>query len=253
MPSVSIVILTRNRPAYLPHAIRSAGAQTHPELELVLVRDGGEPLDAASLAALEGLEFPYQLVEHEGDAQGVARSRNAGIQAARAEGAAILDDDDLWEPSHVAHLAALLDRDPKVDVAYSDARIRLEDTGEERVIAREFDRGVMGRDDYIAPSTMLIRRSAIERFGLFDTELTCSEDWDWLLQVSGKGGVIARSPGVTATVLIHAGAHSALQLSRLEERKRCLDLIAKRHGLQPLVPKTFWEVAEAVAVHGSNR
>lgn len=251
MPSVSIVILTRNRPQYLARAIRSAGAQTHPELELVLVQDGGDRPNADAFDALEALEFPGQFLGHKGDAEGVAQSRNEGIQAARGEAVAILDDDDLWDPTHVAHLAALLDRDPTVDVAYSDARIRLEDTGAERVIARDFDLGVFSRDDYIPPSTMLIRLSTFERFDGFDPELTYSEDWDWLLRVAKGGGVIRRSPGVTATVLIHAGAHSALQIQRLEERKRCLKLLSERHGLPPLVPKTYWEVAETVCPGGA--
>ncbi|HYJ33181.1 MAG TPA: glycosyltransferase [Candidatus Binatia bacterium] len=252
MPSVSIVILTRNRPEHLPHAIRSAGAQTHAELELVLVRDGGSPLDPESRAAIEDLEFPALLVERDGPPEGVARSRNEGIGSARGDAVAILDDDDLWDPPHVAHLAALLDRDPQVDVAYSDARIRLEDGGGERVIAREFDLAVFSQDDYVPPSTMLIRRSAFERFGVFDPDFTCSEDWDWLLRVVKRGGTVARSPGVTATVLIHAAAHSALQLARLEERKRCLELLSRRHGLPPLTPKTYWEVAETVCP-GSGR
>lgn len=252
MPSVSIVILTRNRPTYLAHALRSAGAQTHSELELVLVRDGGSPIDAESNAAIGALEFPALLVERDGPAQGVARSRNEGIGNARGDAVAILDDDDLWDPHHVAHLAALLDRDPKVDVAYSDARIRMEDSGDERVIAREFDLAIFSRDDYVPPSTMLIRRTAFERFGVFDTDFSCSEDWDWILRVVKQGGAVARSPGVTATVLIHAGAHTALQLARLEERKRCLDLLSLRHGLPPLTPKTYWEVAETVCP-GSGR
>lgn len=246
MPSVSIVILTRNRPSYLPHAIRSAGTQTHPELELVLVRDGGNPLDPESVSAIEALEFPALLVERDGAAEGVARSRNTGIGSARADAIAILDDDDTWDPNHVAHLAGLLDRDPDVDVAYSDVRLRREDTGETRVIAREFDVEVFSRDDYVPPSTMLIRRSAFERFGVFDAEFSCSEDWDWLLRVVRGGGVVARSPGITATMLIHAGAHSALRSARLEERKRCLELLRKRHDMPPLTPKTFWEVAETV-------
>jgi GT2 family glycosyltransferase len=247
MPSVSIVTLTRNRPAYLPHALRSAAAQTHAELELVLYQDGGDMiLGDDSYDLLEALEFPAIHAGHKGGAEGVARARNEAIAVARGDSIAILDDDDLWDPRHVAHLAALLDREPEVDMAYSDVRLRREDDGQERVIARDFDLGVFSRDDYIPPSAMLIRRSAFERFGLFDPEFTCSEDWDWLLRVATGGGVVRRSPGVTATVLIHAGAHSALQLSRLEERKRCLEMLRARHGLGPITPKTFWEVAETV-------
>ena len=246
MPSVSIVVLTRNRPAYLAQALRSAAAQTHSELELVLVRDGGEPLSDECRLLLAELEFPATVVEHDGEAEGVARSRNAGVGRARGDAVALLDDDDTWHARHVAHLAGFLGRDEKLDVVYSDARIRREDDGDERVIARDFDLAVFSRDDYIPPSSMLIRRESFTRFGEFDVTFPCSEDWEWLLRVAKDGGGIARSPGVTATVLIHAGAHSALQLKRLEERKRCLVMLAERHKLGPLTPKTFWEVAETV-------
>jgi glycosyltransferase involved in cell wall biosynthesis len=246
VPSVSIVVLTRNRPAYLTNALRSAGAQSHAELELVLVRDGGDPLTDEARSVIESLEFPAILVERDGEALGVARSRNEGVARARGDAVALLDDDDLWHPRHVAHLAAALDRDPAPDVVYSDVRLRREDDGDERVIARDFDLPVFLRDDYIPPSAMLIRRESLARFGEFDPAFTCSEDWEWMVRVAKGGGVIARSPGITATVLIHAGAHSALRLTRIEERKRCLAMLSERHGLGPLTPKTFWEVAETI-------
>jgi len=184
-------------------------------------------------------------VEHEGEAEGVARSRNAGIRSARADAVAILDDDDLWKPSHVAHLSDALDRNADVDLVYSDVRLTREVGGDERVIACDFNLAAFSKNDYIPPSAMALRRSAVARFGEFDPEFTCSEDWEWVIRMAKAGGMVARSPGITATVLIHDSAHSALQASRLEERKRCLDLLSRRHGLGPLVPKTFWEVAEA--------
>jgi glycosyltransferase involved in cell wall biosynthesis len=247
MASVSIVTLTRDRPAYLPKALRSAGAQTHPELEMVLYQDGGEPgLDDATSRLIEEIEFPVIRAGHPDPSQGVARSRNAAIGLARGDAVAILDDDDLWDPNHVAHLAALLDRDPKVDVAYSDVRLRREHDGAERVIARDFDLAVFSEDDYIPPTSMVVRRAAFEKFGWFDPEFTCSEDWDWLIRVVRGGGVIARDPGITATVLIHDGGQSALSTSRLEIRKRELQMLRDRYGLGPITPKTFWEVAETV-------
>jgi glycosyltransferase involved in cell wall biosynthesis len=247
MAAVSIVTLTRNRPAYLPKALRSAGAQTHPELELVLYQDGGNPLlDDASYDVIEELEFPVIHAGHKDVSKGVARSRNEAIGMTRGDAIAILDDDDLWDPGHVAHLAALLDRDPKVDVAYSDVRLQREYDGAERVIARDFDLEVFSKDDYIPPSSMIVRRAAFDRFGLFDPEFTCSEDWDWLMRVVRGGGVIARDPGITATVVIHDGGQSSIPPGRLEVRKRELQMLRDRYGLGPITPKTFWEVAATV-------
>lgn len=265
MPSVSIVLPTRNRPALLLDALRSVACQTHLELELILVRDGGEPLSDEARAALGRLEFPSRVFEHDDPAHGLAASRNLGVREARGDAIAFLDDDDLWEPEHVKRLSDALDRDADAEVVYSDARIWLAPTttgaergspgaplapeqvaaagGETLLLAQPFDRAVFRHDSFIPPSAMAARRSAFERHGSFDTAIPYSEDWEWLLRVVQGGGNIVRSPGVTATIRIHPGGLSQLTPDRSADRKRSLETIAARYKLPPLVPKTFWEVA----------
>ena len=244
----------------LVDALRGVARQTHLELELIVVRDGGEPLSEAVRAELDRLEFPARVLEHDDPPHGLAASRNAGIDEARADAIAFLDDDDFWEPEHVKRLSDVLDRNADADVAYSDARVWLEPVaasgeaipgpeqvgagvGETIVIAQPFDRAVFQRDSFIPPSAMAARRSAFEDHGRFDTEIPYSEDWDWLLRVVRGGGHIVRSAAVTATIRIHSGGLSQLTPERMAERKRSLEMIAKRYRLAPLVPKTFWEVA----------
>jgi glycosyltransferase involved in cell wall biosynthesis len=243
--SVSIVLPTRNRPQELIQALERVAAQIHPELELVLVRDGGSPFDASVTSLLESLEFPARVLEHEDPPHGLATSRNRGIDAARGDAVAFLDDDDLWESDHVARLARALDLDPVRDVVYADAWIQDEVSGERRALARDFDLNVFGRDSFIAPSAMAVRTSAFDRFGLFDTEIPYSEDWDWLMRVAVGGGRIARVPGASVTIRIHPGGMSALRgdPERLAARQQSLDTIASRYGLAPMKLKTFWEVA----------
>lgn len=246
MPSVSIVLPTRDRPERLLSALQAAARQTHPELQLILVRDGGSPLTDEARAAIKALGFPTTIVEHDGPPEGTARARNRGVEAARGEAIAFLDDDDDWSADHVRRLAAALDRDDKADVVYSDARIEREADGAVRTIARDFELARFTRDGYIPPSCMVARRAAFHGFGAFDVEFAYSEDWEWLVRVAKKGGVIVRVPGLTATIRIHAGGASALAPERLAERQRCLDLMSARHKLGRIEPKTFWEVAAAV-------
>ena len=255
-------------------ALRSIALQTHLELELVLVRDGGEPFSERVRAELDRLEFPARVLEHDDPPHGLAASRNLGIGEARADAVAFLDDDDFWGPEHVKRLSDVLDRNGDAEVAYSDARVWLVSSGtgggdgpqpapeqvapgaeplpapeqvgsvgETLVLAQPFDRGIFQRDSFIPPSAMAARRSAFEDHGLFDTEIPYSEDWEWLLRVVRGGGKIVRSPAVTATIRIHSGGLSQLTPERMADRKRSLDTIAKRYRLAPLVPKTFWEVA----------
>jgi len=244
VPSVSIVLPTRNRPVELSQALERVARQTHLEIELVLVRDGGEPLGEDVKDRLAKLEFPAQVLEHDDPPAGLAAARDRGIEAARGGAIALLDDDDLWEPDHLARLAQALDRDESLDLVYSDAVIANEILDRRRTLARDFDLAVFSRDSFIPPSSILARRSAFERFGLFDEGLPYSEDWDWLLRVALGRGRIARVPGASVTVRIHEGGMSQLNgAARLAERQRCLDLLSRRYGLPPIEPKTFWEVA----------
>jgi glycosyltransferase involved in cell wall biosynthesis len=88
VPSVSILLPTRDRMDFLVEALGCVARQSHPELELILVRDGGPPLSDEARAALERLEFPAVLVEHDGESEGAARSRNRGIERARGDAVA---------------------------------------------------------------------------------------------------------------------------------------------------------------------
>ena len=244
MPSVSIVLPTRDRPSRLREALDRVARQTHPEVELVLVRDGGAPLSAEVIELLGKLEFPAQVLEHDDPPEGLAASRDRGIGAARADSIALLDDDDLWESGHVARLSAALDRVPGLDVAYADAWILNEESGKRRTLARDFELTVFARDSFIPPSAILARRRAFDRFGLFDTEIPYSEDWDWLLRVALGQGLIQRVPGASVTIRIHKDGMSQLNNSdHAAGRRQSLDILSSRYGLPPIELKTFWEVA----------
>jgi len=232
-------------------ALRSVSAQSHLEMELVLVRDGGAALSDTAREVLAGFEFPVTVIERDDPPEGLASARNRGLAAARADAIAFLDDDDVWDPGHVKQLADALDRDSETMVVYSDCKIWNLSNDQTRVLATEFEPKQFGRNGFIPPSSFAARRAAFDRFGTFDATMPYSEDWDWLLRVWRGGGKIVRVRGVSVTVRIHPGGLSQLDPARLEERRRCLDLLSRRYGLLPIEPKTFWEVAEAVCPGGN--
>src|SRR3954447_24585483 len=90
---VSVVIPTRNRADRLPLTLAGVLAQREIELEVVIVDDGSDPDAAAAYRKLEGDRV--RVLRHE-RSRGAARARNSGIEAARGEWVAFLDDDDLW-------------------------------------------------------------------------------------------------------------------------------------------------------------
>jgi GT2 family glycosyltransferase len=248
VPTVSVIVVTRDRPRFLADALASVVAQERSPLEVRLGDDGGG--NAATVVdrtpLLELTLLPLAL-GHAGAA------RNAAAVGARGEVLAFLDDDDLWQPQHLAGLAQAF-ADPEVGLAWRDCdvvRERVTEDGtrvalERRTLARDWDDRLMRSDDYLPPSAFAIRRSLFESLGGFDVSFQFSEDWDLLLRAAAAARV-SRVPGVTVEVRIRvpggAESHANASASFGPERRACLQRLAARHGFDTPEPKTFWEVA----------
>jgi glycosyltransferase involved in cell wall biosynthesis len=95
-PLISVVIPTRNRPALLLRAVRSALAQTLGEIEVIVVIDSEDGCGSADLVARLSDERLRCIVLQK--QAGGSEARNIGIRTARAAWIALLDDDDEWLP-----------------------------------------------------------------------------------------------------------------------------------------------------------
>src|SRR5215213_295324 len=98
-PDATIIIPTRDRPDWLPRTLLSALEQQGTEAEIIVVDDGSttpvsERLTREAQSRLRVLRNPSSL--------GVARARNRGIDEARGEWIAFLDDDDVWAPNKLS-------------------------------------------------------------------------------------------------------------------------------------------------------
>ena len=119
-PLVSIVIPTWNRTdTLLERAIPSALAQTHPNIEVIVVGDAAPPAVSEALAALgdERVSFhnlslrgPYEEDPYRAWLAAGTPGINAGLHLARGQWIAVLGDDDAFVPDHVTRLLALARR-----------------------------------------------------------------------------------------------------------------------------------------------
>src|SRR5215831_15668616 len=186
VPTVTAVLVTRDRPRLFAEALASVAAQSLPPLEVRIGNDGDADVSPA-LPALGGIAATVVRT----GAQGAAAARNRAASGARGEALAFLDDDDRWLPGHLAGLAGAL-ADPTVAVAFADCAVVREELTPEgaraerarRVIAHDWDDALMRSDDYIPPSVWLVRRTLFERLGGLDESFRCSEDWDFLLRAA---------------------------------------------------------------------
>jgi glycosyltransferase involved in cell wall biosynthesis len=99
-PLVTVVIPTHERPALVVRAVRSALQQSYANLEVVVVLDGPDDLTKSALEnmpdrRIRTVQLPVQ--------SGGSDARNAGVQVARGEWIAFLDDDDEWVPRKIEH------------------------------------------------------------------------------------------------------------------------------------------------------
>lgn len=268
MPRVSVIVSHYDRQALLLEALDSIAGQTYRDFEVIVVNDHGA--DSGTLVE----DFTARLARHGAPVlvrydyrpanAGVAAARNRGVALANGELIAYLDDDDLWRPDHLSGLVGILEARPDAGLAYADAEIcRVERTmnrnreapgwrcAEARILAVPFDREDLARDGFIVPGAMLHRRALYDAVGPFDETLGVSDDWEWLLRAAAISTFV-RLPRVVITVRIwpDRGNLSA----RIDARRlAALAEIERRHGTPPLVPKTFWEVAETYARRDAER
>lgn len=177
---VSIICRSLGRP-HLNQALASLAAQSHSNLEVVLVNANGEDHSAfiQSQPTLTIIELT--------DAGNLPRSEaaNAGMAAASGKYFLFLDDDDWIGPEHVATLLAALLEDTRTKAAYSCTQKTQEDgTLVEEVFSQEYDAALLLRDNFIPIHSVLFSRELYEQGCRFDPELEIFEDWDFWLQVS---------------------------------------------------------------------
>jgi glycosyltransferase involved in cell wall biosynthesis len=103
---ISVVIPFHNRLDWTIEAVRSAQAQTHQRLEILLVDDGSTD-DLAPLQTV--IQGDSRIVYLRQEQAGPAKARNAGM--ARAQGAyvAFLDSDDLFRPDKLSRQLAYME------------------------------------------------------------------------------------------------------------------------------------------------
>ncbi len=103
---VSVIMPAFDAAATVVASIASVLAQTHRELELVVVDDGSRDATAALVEA-QAARDPRVVLLRQANA-GVAAARNAGIEAAHGNCIAFLDSDDRWHPRKLERQLAVM-------------------------------------------------------------------------------------------------------------------------------------------------
>lgn len=181
-PLVSVVLATRDRAAYLPEAIASVVAQRYDRWQLVVVDDGSDDDTAAVAGRFAAADERIEV--HRTAGVGAAAARNVGLDAARGDWVAFLDDDNTMHPAWLRAIAELSGREPECRAFYG-AQLRDDVQGGDRVPWLLFDEAAtIGRlliDNTIDFGVLAVRRDHPEL--RFDESLTKYIDWDLVVRL----------------------------------------------------------------------
>jgi hypothetical protein len=179
LPLVTIITPTYNRREQLREMLTCVAAQTYPNIESVVVNDGGVAVDDIVAA------FPFARLIDKPQNAGTARAQLTGWEHARGEYIGLLPDDDWLYPDHIERLLnAMLRSGAKL--AHGAGLLRfLErlDTGAWFTVgynASVFAQ-TLAESDALVSSTvaghqMLVHRSLYEEFGWYDLDSDVSDN-----------------------------------------------------------------------------
>ena len=187
MTKVSVIIPTYNRAELLPLAVKSVLEQTFQDFEIIIVDDASTDNTEEIVNSLSDKRIKYIL--HETN-KGESWTRNTGLKNGKGEYIAWLDDDDEWLSDKLQRQVAILDHSSKEVGGVYTGQVNIDGTTG-RVLSTRLasKRGnlfteLLSGGCYIAPSSLMLRTSCIEKVGWFDKSIIFGPDTDMWVRIA---------------------------------------------------------------------
>lgn len=228
---VSVVMPAWRAEATIARALASIAAQTVRPREVIVVDDGSEDGTCAAAEAMADALAPTALRVFRQENAGPGAARNRAIAESSGALLAFLDADDEWLPEK---LAVSLDALADPGVALVAHNLLLEDGGALSRLdcARHLPAGAdafpaLFKRGFVATSSVVCRRDAVDAAGRFDESLPSGQDYElWLSIARDDPRSFALLPDYLTRYHVVPGSVT----SRTELRRRCAIRIAKRHA-----------------------
>ena len=230
---ISVIIPAYNAEQFIHLALESVWSQSYPPHEIIVIDDGSTDNTRKILKEIEGkVRCLYQ------QNRGPSSARNAGIRVAKGDLICFLDADDLWVSNKLATQRAYMMAHPEIAMVFSDHEefneegmglvsylgTKLKAFGafpiETGPIENAFEKLVV--ENFISTPTVMVRKSCLEKTGVFDEEIWSVEDRDLWLRISAAFS-IACIPKIFCKRRFHQGNISQQQELTLQGRVRVLE------------------------------
>ncbi len=185
-PGVSVVIPCYNSASTLRETLDSALGQTYGNVRIVAINDGSTDETGEILAAYGDR---ITVLSQRNSGQTVAK--NSGIAAAEGDYIAFLDSDDLWDEAKIGRQVALMEASPETGLCYTAGHV-IDGSGARlsSFFGAPSHRGncfeaLLLHNDIVASSVM-VRRAALDRLGVYDPELRACENWELWTRIASE-------------------------------------------------------------------
>lgn len=196
-PKVSVIVPAYNAERFIEQAITSVVAQSFPDWELLVIDDCSSDGTCAAVEALAARDGRIRLLRNETN-QGVARTRNRGLELCRGEYIALLDSDDVWHPHKLRHQLERLEQTGAglCCTSYRIVDVRGEKAREDYLVPETLSFDGLLKENVIGCSTVLLRGSMMKNYR-FTTEYY-HEDYVLWLELLRDGHAAVGCPQVLA-------------------------------------------------------
>ena len=243
---VSIITTCYNREKTIAQAIESVLGQDYPDIEYIVV-DGGSTDDSFKVIRSYGSRIAKVISERDG---GMYEAINKGIKMATGEIVGLLHSDDfLFHPHIISEIVERFKR-TSADMVYGDGLFV--DAHETEKVIRDWRSGNYRRWKVrlgwlpLHP-TVYIKRSAIERYGLYNENYKIAADSDFLVRYLYKAHLKVEYLG-KYVVRMRMGGLSTDSQKRKEMWKEDVEMFRENGfwGVPEKILKMGWKVPQFV-------
>ncbi len=240
---VSVVTPCYNSAATIQATIESVIAQTHPQIEYIIM-DGGSTDETVAIAQQYGTKLTLISEPDRGQTDAI----NKGWRRARGDVLAWLNADDQYQPDTVEAALRYFEAHPDAQWLYGSAQSITEDGQpfQYRNYRDDWDYDTLLKvGSFVNQPSVFLRRQVIEEFGYLDESLHFGMDYEYWLRI-GRKYPAHYVPAVKVQII---RASTTKTESGGVVRLREIDRIARRYGASATPSGTRsewgWVFAEA--------
>lgn len=211
----SIVTVTYNAEKYLRQTLDSMLRQKYRNYEYIVVDGGSKDRTLSILEEYVPLfEGRMRYISEPDD--GLYDAMNKGIRMAQGDYIGLINSDDYYEMDALENVAKVVVESQYPDVVYSDLYVI--DADSKYLYTIPGDATKLKKGMLVNHPTCFVRKTAYEKYGLFDLQYRIVADYDLMLRIYNNGGKFAKTDEPLASFRV-GGLSNGNYKSTLEKYK----------------------------------